>query len=195
MARAARRVGAAIEAREQPSAPQSINIAPDLEEHVIIVGYGRTGRLLAELLDRQHVAHVALDLDAAHVAGLRARGAPVFLGDASRTAMLEKMRLNHAAALVISADDAQAAERVLSAARRLSRDVPILVRAHDSSHAARLMALGATQVVPEVLEAGLQLGQQLLQHVGLPMEAAREVVDSERNAAESAMTPVGEDQS
>jgi CPA2 family monovalent cation:H+ antiporter-2 len=73
--------------------------------------------------------------------------------------------------------------------------VPILVRAHDSSHAARLLAQGATQVVPEVLEAGLQLGQQLLQHVGLPMEAAREVVDSERNSALSTMTPSSKDQS
>jgi len=194
IARAARRLGAAIEAREQPDSGPELNVAPDLEDHVIIVGYGRTGRLLAELLDRQHVAHVALDLDVAHVAGMRARGAPVYLGDGSRTAMLEKMRLGHAAALVISADDAQAAERVLSAARRLSRDVPILVRAHDSSHAARLLAQGATQVVPEVLEAGLQLGQQLLQHVGLPMEAAREVVDSERNGVLSTMTPVSKDQ-
>jgi CPA2 family monovalent cation:H+ antiporter-2 len=195
IARVARRLGAAIEAREQPDSGPELNVAPDLEDHVIIVGYGRTGRLLAELLDRQHVAHVALDLDVAHVAGMRARGAPVYLGDASRTAMLEKMRLGHAAALVISADSAQAAERVLITARRLSRDVPILVRAHDSSHAARLLAQGATQVVPEVLEAGLQLGQQLLQHVGLPMEAAREVVDSERNSALSTMTPSSKDQS
>ncbi len=195
IARVARRLGAAIEAREQPDSGPELNVAPDLEDHVIIVGYGRTGRLLAELLDRQHVAHVALDLDVAHVAGMRARGAPVYLGDASRTAMLEKMRLGHAAALVISADSAQAAERVLITARRLSRDVPILVRAHDSSHAARLLAQGATQVVPEVLEAGLQLGQQLLQHVGLPMEAAREVVDSERNSALSTLTPSSKDQS
>jgi CPA2 family monovalent cation:H+ antiporter-2 len=193
MARAARSLGATIEAREQPRADGDINVAPDLQDHVIIVGYGRTGRLLAELLDRQHIAHVALDLDADHVAGLRAKGAPVFLGDASRTAMLEKVRLRHAAALVVSADDAQAAERVLAAARRLSRDLPILVRAHDSTHAAKLIAEGATQVVPEVLEAGLQLGQLLLQHVGLPMEAAREVVEIERAAAVSSVAPRRDD--
>ena len=189
IAQVARKLGAAIEARERRGSEDAIDVAADLQDHVIIVGYGRTGRLLAELLDRQHVAHVALDLDAAHVAGLRARGAPVFLGDASRTAMLEKMRLRSAAALVVSADDPDAAERVLSAARRLSRDLPILVRAHDNSHAERLIAQGATQVVPEVLEAGLQLGQVMLQHVGLPTDAARETVEAERAASRHATTP------
>lgn len=189
IARVARRLGAAIDARAQSGAEPYIDVAPDLEDHVIIVGYGRTGRLLAELLDRQHVAHVALDLNANHVAGLRAKGAPVFLGDASRAAMLEKVRLRHAAALVVSADDQHATERVLAAARRLSHDLPILVRARDGTHAARLIAQGATQVVPEVLEAGLQLGQLLLQHIGLPADAAREVVDTERAAAVGALAP------
>ena len=189
VAHGARTLGAALEARAQPRPAEDIDVAPDLQDHVIIVGYGRTGRLLAELLDRQHVAHVALDMDAGHVAELRAAGAPVFMGDASRTAMLEKMRLRKAAALVISADDPDAAERVLVAARRLSRDLPILVRAHDNSHAQRLMAQGATQVVPEVLEAGLQLGQVMLQHVGLPTEAAREVVELERASSRHGITP------
>jgi CPA2 family monovalent cation:H+ antiporter-2 len=189
IARVARSLGAAMEAHEGPSVAGDIDIASDLKDHVIIVGYGRTGRLLAELLDRQHVPHVALDLDTAHVAGLRARGAPVFLGDASRAAMLEKVRLRNAAALVISPDDPEAAERVLIAARRLSRDLPILVRARDSRHAARLIAQGATQVVPEVLEAGLQLGQLMLQHVGLPTETAREVVDAKRASASDTTTP------
>jgi CPA2 family monovalent cation:H+ antiporter-2 len=193
MARFGRSLGAAMEAREPMGRVGDVEIAPDLRDHVIIVGYGRTGRLLAELLDRQHVAHVALDLDTTHVAGLHASGAPVFLGDASRAAMLEKVRLRSAAALVVTADDAQAAERVLTAARRLSRDLPILVRARDSTHAARLLAQGATQVVPEVLEAGLQLGQRMLEHVGLPTDAARDVVDAERAATLGAYSrPLGE---
>ena len=96
--------------------------------------------------------------------------------------MLEKVRLRDAAALVVSADDPQAAEQVLIAARGMSRELPILVRARDKGHAARLLAQGATQVVPEVLEAGLQLGQLMLEHVGLPTDVARDVVEAERAA-------------
>ena len=78
---------------------------------------------------------------------------------------------------------------MLVAARRLSRDLRILVRDHDSTHAARLIEQGATQVVPEVLEAGLHLGQLMLQYVGLPTDSAREVVDAIRAAAPYAMAP------
>ncbi len=183
MARVARSTGAAVDARASAGAEAEADIPAGLRDHVIIVGYGRIGRLLAELLDRQQVAHVALDLDASHVAGMRTRGAPVYLGDASRTAMLEKVRLQGAAALVVSTDDPQAAERVVIAARRLSAELPILVRARDDRHAERLLSCGASQVVPEVLEAGLQLGQVMLEHVGLPSEAAREIVDAERAAS------------
>ena len=189
VARLARSLGAAIEAREQIATAEDIDVAPDLKGHVIIVGYGRIGELLAELLDRQQIAHVALDLDAARAAEPRAKGAPVYLGDASRAAMLEKLRLNHAAALVVSTGDPDAAERVLFAARRLAHHVPILIRARDRAHAAKLLDQGATQVVPEVLEAGLQLGHLMLEHVGLPADAARELVDAQRAAFLHASRP------
>jgi CPA2 family monovalent cation:H+ antiporter-2 len=193
VARLARSVGAAIEVREQMTVEEGIeegiDVAVDLTEHVIIVGYGRTGQLLATLLDRQQIAHVALDLDAARVAGLRAQGAPVYLGDASRAAMLQKMRLSDAAALVVCTDDPGATEHVLLAARRLAPDVPILARARDGAHATNLLTRGATRVVPEVLESGLQLGHVLLEQVGLPASAARDIIDTQRVETEHALRP------
>lgn len=152
----------------------------DTSGHVVIVGYGRTGQLLADLLDRQQVPHVGLDLYRQRVAELQARGAPVFLGDASRRAMLDKMRLTHAAALAVCTDDPGATKHIISAARRDFPDVPILARARDPEHAAELLELGASDVIPEVLESGLQMGQTLLQQLGVPLAAAREVIDVER---------------
>ncbi|MEQ8661289.1 MAG: cation:proton antiporter [Gammaproteobacteria bacterium] len=160
------------------------DIAPDLADHVVLAGFGRTGQLLAELLDRQQIVHVAIDLDAAHVSAQRRAGAAVWLGNATRTAMLERLHLARAAALVVTTDDAAVAERVVMAARALTADVPIVVRARDSAHAARLLALGATQVVPEVFEAGLEMGRMMLEHAGLPGEAARGLVDGLRAARE-----------
>ncbi len=173
---------------------EGIDIAPDLMGHVIIVGYGRTGQLLARLLDRQQIAHVALDLNAARVAGLQADAAPVFLGDASRAAMLAKMRLNHAAALAICIDDPGATEQVLKAACDLAPDIPVVARARDSAHAANLLTLGAAQVVPEVLESGLQLGHVMLEQVGLPANVARDLVDAQRIEVAHGLPPaVGAD--
>jgi CPA2 family monovalent cation:H+ antiporter-2 len=180
LASVGRRIGSAAEARLAEAADAEPDIDQDIEGHVVIVGYGRTGHLLAELLDRQQIAHVALDLDAERVTQLRAQGAPVFLGDASRPAILARANLDQAVALIVSMDDADAAERVLRTARQLAPDLPILARARDHAHAARLTELGATTVVPEVLESGLHLGQLVLQYIGLPPEAARELIDEQR---------------
>jgi len=194
VARLARSVGAVIRARERITMDESIDIAPDLMGHVIIVGYGRTGQLLARLLDRQQIAHVALDLNAARVAGLQADAAPVFLGDASRAAMLAKMRLNHAAALAICTDDPGATEQVLKAAYDLAPDIPIVARARDAAHATSLLTLGASHVVPEVLESGLQLGHVMLEQLGLPANVARDLVDAQRIEAAHGLRPaVGAD--
>ena len=98
----------------------------------------------------------------------------MYFGDAARAAMLTRVGLERASALVLSMNDAQAAERVLQTARQLTPAVPILVRARDRAHAERLNAQGATQVVPEVLESGLQLGALMLAHTGMSVEAARD---------------------
>jgi len=187
--RLARSVGAAIEASEQITADELIDIAPDLAGHVIIVGYGRTGQLLARLLDRQQITHLALDLDVARVALLRGQGAPIYFGDARRADMLQKMRLSHAAVLAVCIDDPGTTEQVLLAARRLSPDVPIVARARDSAHATSLLIQGATQVVPEVLESGLQLGHVMLEQAGLPTNAARDIVDAQRIETVHALQP------
>jgi CPA2 family monovalent cation:H+ antiporter-2 len=176
IARLAHGIGAKIEAREQSTSTQE-KVIPHLANHVIIVGYGRTGQLLAALCDQQQIEYIALDLDATRVADLRAQGAPVYLGDASRIAMLQKMGLSHAA---VCTDDPNATEQVLRAARRISSNVPIVARVHDSVHASSLLNQGATEVVPEVLESGLQLGHVMLEEIGLSTTVARDIIDAQR---------------
>ncbi|NJN51807.1 MAG: potassium transporter TrkA [Gammaproteobacteria bacterium] len=181
-ARLAHSLGRAVERRQRVTSEPDSDITGDFDGHVVIIGYGRTGRLVAELLDRQQIAHVALDLDATRVRTLRAAGAPVFVGDATRGGVLERLQLHHAIALVVTTDDPDAAHRVVETARGLAPQLPILVRAHDSDHAAELLAVGATAVIPEVLEAALQLGQALLEKVGLPPDSVRALVESQRTS-------------
>lgn len=180
VARLAQAAGDALRARSRTTVEEGPGIAADLSGHVIIVGYGRTGRLLADLLDQQQIPHVALDLDADRVAKLRAEGVPIQLGDASRAALLEKTHLRHAAALAICTDDPGATERVLNTARRVSADTPIVARARDTAHATSLLTLGADRVVPELLESGLQLGHVMLEEIGFPALAAREFIETQR---------------
>lgn len=189
MARMANKIGSAMESDKNSSTPESLDVAADLTDHVLIVGYGRTGQLLATLLDHQKVAHIALDLDVERVAKLRARGKPVRLGDASRAAMLTRMRFEHAAVLAICTDDPGATEKIILAARRLGPDIPIVARARDNASARGLLEIGATSVVPELLESGLQFGHLMFEQLGLPATVARDLIDAQRTQMELALPP------
>lgn len=180
VARCGRIVAEAFPATIRETTDETLGLAKDLSGHVVVVGYGRTGQLLAGLLDQQQIPYVALDLDADRVAKYRSAGVPIQLGDASRAAMLEKTHLHAAAALVICTDDPGATERVLQSARRVAPKTPIVARARDTAHAGGLLELGADRVVPELLESGLQLGHVLLESIGYPAAAAREFIETQR---------------
>jgi CPA2 family monovalent cation:H+ antiporter-2 len=99
----------------------------------------------------------------------RRLGVPIAFGDASRPEFLERLNLGGARALVVTLPGAVAAEAVVKTAKSLKPDLIISVRARDDQHAARLYELGATDAVPENVEASLQLAENILVDVGVPM--------------------------
>ncbi len=157
--------------RDQQQAEQIAAATEAARDHVIICGFGRTGQNVAELLKRQDHPYVALDLDPERVNAAQAAGVPVVYGDATRSAILEAAGLERARALTITFDEPRTAERVISQARATRADMPILVRTHDDTHFDALIAAGATDVLPEGLEASLMLGAQLLAVLGTADDA------------------------
>jgi CPA2 family monovalent cation:H+ antiporter-2 len=136
---------------------------------VIVVGYGRVGRVVAEMLQKHEVDFIAVDTDVDVVAQARNEGAPVYYGDAGNPLLLEHCGLANARALVVTMDSAAEAEEVVSAARRTRADLPIVSRARDADHAGRLYQKGATDAVPETIEASLLLSETVLADIGVPM--------------------------
>ncbi|MCC7268627.1 MAG: cation:proton antiporter [Caulobacteraceae bacterium] len=144
-------------------------LAEDSDPRVLIVGYGRVGRLVGEMLDRHDLGWSAADRDPRLVEAGRREGRDVVFGDASRTEFLKRCGLEQALALVVTMDNPDAAEAVVGAARNLRQDLTVVARARDARHAQRLYELGATDVVPETVEARLQLSEAVLVDVGVPM--------------------------
>nr|WP_156398255.1 cation:proton antiporter [Caulobacter sp. Root1455] len=151
--------------------------APDLvglhsEEpagRVLVVGYGRVGRLVGDMLDRHDLPWIAIDRDPSFVQQGRRAGHRVYFGDAARVELLERCGLDHARAVVVTMDSPEAAEAVVATARGHRPDLTIVARARDARHAARLYELGATDAVPETIEASLQLSEAVLVDIGVPM--------------------------
>jgi CPA2 family monovalent cation:H+ antiporter-2 len=166
-----------IGGRLAKKAAAPVSEAPDLvglqsEEpagRVLVVGYGRVGRLVGDMLDRHDLPWIAIDRDPSFVQQGRRAGHRVYFGDASRVELLERCGLDHARAVVVTMDSPDAAEAVVATARGHRPDLTIVARARDARHAARLYELGATDAVPETIEASLQLSEAVLVDIGVPM--------------------------
>jgi CPA2 family monovalent cation:H+ antiporter-2 len=142
---------------------------PPSEPRVLIAGYGRVGRLVGEMLSRHGKAWVAVEQDARLAEAGRRAGETLYFGDAARPDFLARCGLSAAPALVVTMDDPDGAEAIVATARALRPDLTIVARARDARHAQRLYELGATDAVPETVEASLQLSEALLVEIGVPM--------------------------
>ncbi|MGZ9099476.1 MAG: cation:proton antiporter domain-containing protein, partial [Brevundimonas sp.] len=136
---------------------------------VLIVGFGRVGRLVGEMLTEHGQAFLALDANPSTVAKGRAEGANVFYGDAARSEMLARCGIDTARAVIVTMDAPAKVDEVVVAIRALRPDLILIARARDHRHAAHLYALGVTDAVPETTEASLQLAENTLVDLGVPM--------------------------
>ena len=149
-------------------------------EHVIVCGFGRVGRHLARVLVSQGFEFLAIDLDPANVRAAREAGEPVVWGDSSDEELLRSLGLDLASVVIITFADPAVAIGVVRAVRRLRGDVPVLVRTQDDTRLADLSQAGATEVVPETLEASLTLVSQALTLLQLPGPQVARIVDNIR---------------
>jgi CPA2 family monovalent cation:H+ antiporter-2 len=177
----ARRAGRALErGHAHHGVPEEAKVPRELAGHVIIAGFGRVGQMLARVFDACNMQYVALDVDAVAVAQHRARGLPVFHGDASRVEILRRMHAERAQSVVVTTDSPVSAQHTVHAVRERWPHLMIVARARDSSHARYLLDCGATEVVPETVEASLQLAGRVLEAAGEPAEAVARALTQQR---------------
>lgn len=182
MARLGRILGNAWE-KSHHCAPAALDKAETgaLAGHVIIVGFGRMGQLLAEILNAQGIRYVAIDIDMYQSTRKHPLGEPVYFGDVSRPELLHRVHASKSAAIVLTMDHAEATLHATRAIRREFADIPLLARAHDEDHARALREAGATQVMPETLAAGLQLSSAVLQMMGMSKTQVNNAIRLERH--------------
>jgi CPA2 family monovalent cation:H+ antiporter-2 len=164
----------------------------DALPRVIVAGFGRVGQTVAAMLERHKVPYVGVDSDPRRVAAQRKQGKPVYFGDMTQIALLRRVHLDTARALVVTLDDTAAADALVAGARAERADLLIVARARDAEHAAHLYRAGASDAVPETIEASLQLSEAVLVDVGVamgPVIASIHEKRAEMQAAIKAMAP------
>lgn len=167
MAYAGAKFTAILLKRKEVSLSGMEEMGEGLEDHVLIAGYGRVGQTVTKLLSTGGISYVALDLDVSRITACRIKGMPVYFGDASQIDILKSAGASRARGAVVTTDQPELADRIVSALREVSPTLPIFVRACDLDHVRRLELAGATQAVPEALEASLQLGAVAMTSLGV----------------------------
>lgn len=181
VAKAGRALGDKLERDDdEKSAQLSDSELAQARGRIIIAGFGRVGQLLARLLTDQGIAYVAFENDARLVSKLHAQGLPVYFGNASRAELLRRVHAEEAPAIVLTMDHPASALHAVRGIRREFPDVPLFARSRDERHAHALKLGGATVVVPETLEASLQLSAFVLEALGIDEAAVDRIVDDER---------------
>jgi CPA2 family monovalent cation:H+ antiporter-2 len=165
------RIGHDIARRiEMGSGDEPAPITEDsVEPAAVVIGFGRVGRMVCDLLKQHNQRFIAVESDPDAVAEARRNGYPILFGDVSRPEMLDKLRLGHARALILTMDDPVLSVRVTKRVRGWVPDLPIIARARDTDHAAQLYKAGASDAVPETLESSLQLAETALVDLGVAM--------------------------
>ncbi len=162
------RLGERLGRRPVAAAEEAVVPPPDDgEARVIIVGYGRVGRLVGDMVKSHGLAFLAIDDDPRLVRREREAGAPIYYGDATRREFLDRCGLAQARGLVATLNNPLIAQEVVAAARAARADLTIVARARDADHARILYDLGATDAVPETIEASLQLSEAALLDMGV----------------------------
>ena len=160
---------------------------------VLIVGYGRVGALVGEMLKRHDIPYVAVENAVSLVSEHRDQGVEIYWGDATRREFLLRCGVTQARALVVTVANAAAAEDIVRVAHAERADMPIVARAMDARHATQLYELGATDVIPETIEASLQLAETVLVDIGVPMGFVIASIHEKRDEYRALLQPKAED--
>jgi CPA2 family monovalent cation:H+ antiporter-2 len=139
------------------------------EARTIIIGVGRVGRLVADMLVAHGQPYVALDSDSDLIERAKRDGYRATFGDAGRGDALSRLGIEKSPAIVLTMDEPVLAQRIVTKLRKEHPDLLIVARARDTDHAAALYRAGASHAVPENLESSLQLSEAVLVDIGVAM--------------------------
>ena len=147
---------------------------------VILVGFGRMGRRVGCIMELMKVPYVAIDRDVSIVEHEHAEGKSVYFGDAQRPEVLRAAGVADALLVIVSIDDFEVTERVVSSLHSAFPDVPVFARGHDLVKCRDLKAQGAHFTVSETLEASAELARAALLHIGAQDQQVELVLENFR---------------
>jgi CPA2 family monovalent cation:H+ antiporter-2 len=161
------------------SAPSDAGPAA-LHDHVVIIGYGHSGRNVARFLGLSSIPYHVIEMNAETVRREKFAGQPMTYGDASHEAILERAGIHHARTLVISIPDPAGARKITKSARELNPTIHVIARTRFAAEVVPLRVLGAGDIVADEYEASLELTARVLRRHLVPKQVIEQYIEEER---------------
>jgi CPA2 family monovalent cation:H+ antiporter-2 len=176
---AAKRLGSALQV---PVTDPQLAARPGAGEHrAIVVGFGRVGSVVCDLLQEHRISFIAVDRDPQTVTEARRRLSGVYYGNAIEPDFLRACGIERASGIILTLNVPHVLDDIVRVVRGLRPDIPIIARARDAEHARHLYLAGVTDAVPETIEASLQLSEAALVSLGVAMGPAIATVHEKRD--------------
>lgn len=152
-----------------------------LENHLVIIGYGINGTNLSRAAKYAKIPYVIIELNADTVRKEKAKGEPIFFGDATHDHMLNSLNLNQAKVVVIAISDPFATKRIVTNIRNKSQSIHIIVRTRYVKEIHELLSLGADEVIPEEFETSIEIFSRVLHNYLIPVDNIQELIEAIRS--------------
>ena len=162
------------------------------EQRTVIIGFGRVGQLVADMLKVHGEPYLAVENNVDSVLSARRDGYRTAFGDVGKPQTLQRLNLDRAKALVLTMNDPVLAAKTVKRARADYPDLTIIARARDAEHAAELYLAGVSDAVPETLESSLQLSEAVLVDLGIAMGPVIKSIHEKRDEFRRAIKEAGE---
>jgi len=160
----------------RPSSRHAPSPRQRLQDHLIIVGFGVNGRNLARAARAAAIPYIIIEMNAETVRRERAKGEPIYFGDATQEAVLAHAGIGDARIVTIVINDAAATRRITELARRLNPKIHIVARTRYVQEVHALYRLGANEVVPEEFETAVEIFTRLLKKYLVPQSEIDKLV-------------------
>jgi CPA2 family monovalent cation:H+ antiporter-2 len=167
--------------REQPHGEAGESFVPGLSDHVVICGFGESGRNLARVLKQNDIPYVVLEMNSHRVKEARYQGEPIFFGDCSRSSILLRAGIRVARVVVLAISDPFSTRRAVLVAHTINPAGVILTRTKYLAEIEELYRLGSHEVIAEEFEASIEIVTRILRVYHLPRAAVAAEIKSIRD--------------
>ena len=148
-----------------------------MQDHVIIAGFGLNGRNLAHVLKETGIKYVIIEMNPDTVKKERSKGENIIYGDIGNFEVLKSALITQAKVLVIAISDRSTSRRALKLAKDMNPNIHVIVRTRFMKDTDELIKMGAAMVIPEEFETSIQIFKKVLEQYHIPLNVIMQQVN------------------